>query len=148
MILSVKDQNKTLASAAKQPKDTSHRSITANKYAAKIASSKSPTKNVVSESRQKIQASGQSDKVRGSFEGLENSSPAHILMDESGYSGKRHQKARYSKNFNTKLSGNFNFNSFTKETRSSIIDNYSSSTMKDSSSERLSKIIKNNMTFT
>lgn len=147
MILSVKDQNKSLANAAKQPKDTSHRSITANKYAAKVASSKNPSKNVVSESRQKIQAAGQSDKVRGSFEGLENASSAHILMDNTGYGSKKHQTARYSKNIKTKIGTNFNFNSFTKETKSSIIDNYSSSTMRDSSSDRLSKIIKNNMMF-
>jgi len=148
MILSVKDQNKSLANAAKQSKDTSHRSLTANKYAAKVASSKSPSRNVVSESRQKIQAAGQSDKVRGSFEGLENASPAYILMNDTGYAAKKHQRARYSKNIKTKIGGSFDFNSFTNETKSSIIDNYSSSTMRDSSSDRLSKIIKNNMMFT
>lgn len=147
MILGVKDQNKSLSAAAKQPKDTSHRSLTANKYAAKIASSKSPSQNVVFESRQKIQASGQSDKLRGSFEGLNNSSPAHIVMNGSGYDSKKMQTARYNKNTNNEVKGNFELNNFKLDTKSSIINNYSSSTMKDSSSDRLSKIIRNNMMF-
>jgi len=147
MILSVKDQNKKLAEAAKQPKDTSHRSINAHQYAAKVSSSKSPARNVVQESREKVNSSKNSEPVRGSFEGLENSSSAHIIMNESGYSGRRHQTARYSGKAQNKLGGTLNFNSFTKETKASIIDNYSSSTMKDSSSDRLSKIIKNNMMF-
>ena len=147
MILGVKDQNKSLSTAGKQPKDTSHRSITANKYAAKIASSKSPGKNVVSESRQKIQTSGKSDKVKGSFEGLDNSRSAYIQMNNSGYASKAVQQARYSKDLTNKVNSNFNLNSFKLETKSSIINNYSSSTMKDSSSDRLSAIVKNNMMF-
>lgn len=147
MILSVKDQNKNLSEAAKQPKDTSHRSITAHKYAAQVSSSKGPSRNTVQESREKVNSARSSEPVRGSFEGLENSSSAHIIMNESGYSGKRHQIARQTSKMQNKMGGNFNFNSFTKETRASIIDNYSSSTMKDSSSDRLSKIVKNNMMF-
>lgn len=147
MILGVKDQNKSLSAAAKEPRDTSHRSITANKYAAKIASSKSPAQNVVSESRQKIQASGVSDKIRGSFEGLENSAPAHIQLNGAGYDNKKQQIARYSKKVNNNIESNFMLNTFKAETKSSIINNYSFSTMKDSSSDRLKTIVRNNMMF-
>lgn len=146
MILGVKDQNKSLSAAAKQPKDTSHRSITANKYAAKIASSKSPAQNVVSESRQKIEKSAPSDKIRISKEGLDDAPVAHIQMSGSGYDGKRHQKARYNKNLQTKKE-NFSFNNFKLETKPSIINNYTSVTMKNSSSDRLNAIVKNNMMF-
>jgi hypothetical protein len=146
MILNVKDQNKALSAAAKQPKDTSHRSLTANKYAARIASSKGPTQNVVSESRQKIQASGKSDKVKYSKEGLDDAPVAHIQMNGSGYSGKRHQQARYNKDLQTKKQ-NFTVDSFKKETKSSIMNNYTSVTMKDSSSDRLRTIVRNNMMF-
>lgn len=146
MILGVKDQNKTLSAAAKQPKDTSHRTITANKYAAKIVSSRSPAQNVVSESRQKMQATNTSDKVRISKEGLDDMPTAHIQMSGSGYDGQRHQKARYNKNLQTK-SPDFSFNNFKLETKSSIINNYSSVTMKDSSSDRLKTIVRNNMMF-
>lgn len=147
MILSVKDQNKSLAAAAKQPKDTSSRSHTANKYAAKIASSKSPQQNVVSDSRNKIETAGQSDPIKGSFEGLDNSSSAHILMSGSGYDSKKNQTARYSKNINNTVKSNFTSNNFKLETKPSIINNYSFFTMKDSSSDRLNKIIKNNNMF-
>lgn len=146
MILNVKDQNKALSAAAKQPKDTSHRSLTASKYAAKIVSSKTPSQNVVGESRQKMQASGKSDKIKYSKEGLDNAPSAHIQMNGSGYSGKRHQQARYNKDLQTKKQ-NFTLDSFKTETKSSIIDNYSSITMKDSSSDRLRTIIRNNMMF-
>lgn len=146
MILNVKDQNKALSAAAKQPKDTSHRSLTANKYAAKIASSKSPTQNVVGESRQKIQASGKSDKIKYSKEGLDDAPTTRLQMNGSGYSGKRHQQARYNKDPQTKKQ-NFTLDSFKKETKSSIIDNYTSITMKDSSSDRLRTIVRNNMMF-
>jgi hypothetical protein len=147
MILGVKDQNKALSAAGKQPKDTSHRTLTANKYAAKISSSKTPAKNVVSDSRQKIQATGKSDKLKGSFEGMDNSSSTYIQMNGTGYDNKTQQKARYSKDVSNRVNANFIQNSFNLETKSSIINNYSSSTMKDSSSDRLKTIIRNNMMF-
>lgn len=147
MILGVKDQNKALSAAGKQPKDTSHRTLTANKYAAKISSSKSPARNVVSDSRQKIQATGKSDKLKGSFEGMDNSSSTYIQMNGTGYDNKSQQKARYSKDVSNRVNANFIENSFNLETKSSIINNYSSSTMKDSSSDRLKTIIRNNMMF-
>ena len=146
MILNVKVQNKALSAAAKQPKDTYHRSLTANKYAAKIASSKSPTQNVVSESRQKIQASGKSDKVKYSKEGLDDAPTTRLQMNGSGYSGKRHQQARYNKDLQTKKQ-NFTLDSFKRETKSSIMNNYTSVTMKDSSSDRLRTVVRNNMMF-
>lgn len=147
MILGIKDQNKSLSAAGKEPKDTSHRTLTANKYAAKIASSKSPSQNVVSDSRQKIQATGKSDKIKGSFEGMDNSSSTYIQMNGTGYDNKSQQKARYSKDLNNRVNSDFMLNSFKLETKSSIINNYSSSTMKDSSSDRLSTIVRNNMMF-
>ena len=147
MILGVKDQNKTLKAAAAQPKDTSHRSITANKYAAKVASSKSPANNVVSESRQKIQASGKSDKIKGSMEGMDNSLSTYIQMNGSGYDNKGQQKARYSKSLDNKINSDFKLDLPNLETKSSIINNYSFSTMKDSSSDRLKSIVRNNMMF-
>lgn len=147
MILGVKDQNKSLSAAGKQPKDTSHRTLTANKYAAKISSSKSPARNVVSDSRQKIQKTGKSDKLKGSFEGMDTSSSTYIQMNGTGYDSKSQQKARYSKDLSNRVSSDFMQNSFKLETKSSIINNYSSSTMKDSSSDRLGAIIRNNMMF-
>ena len=119
MILNVKDQNKALSAAAKQPKDTSHRSLTASKYAAKIVSSKTPSQNVVGESRQKMESSGKSDKIKYSKEGLDNAPSTHIQMNGSGYSGKRHQQARYNKDLQTKKQ-NFTLDSFKRETKSSI----------------------------
>jgi len=147
MILNVKDQNKALSAAAKQPKDTSHhRSLTASKYAAKVVSSKTPSQNVVGESRQKIQASGKSDKVKYSKEGLDDAPTTRLEMNGSGYSGKRHQQARYNKDLQTKKQ-NFTLDSFKRETKSSIMNNYTSITMKDSSSDRLRTIVRNNMMF-
>jgi len=147
MILGVKDQNKSLSAAGKQPKDTSHRTLTANKYAAKISSSKSPARNVVSDSRQKVQSAKKSDKIKGSFEGMDNSSSTYIQMNNSGYDSKKHQGASYLKDVSNTVNSNFLQNSFKLETKSSIINNYSSSTMKDSSSDRLSAIVRNNMMF-
>jgi hypothetical protein len=68
-------------------------------------------------------------------------------MNGTGYDNKTQQKARYSKDVSNRVNANFIQNSFNLETKSSIINNYSSSTMKDSSSDRLKTIIRNNMMF-
>ena len=67
-------------------------------------------------------------------------------MNGSGYSGKRHQQARYNKDLQTKKQ-NFTLDSFKRETKSSIMNNYTSVTMKDSSSDILRTIVRNNMMF-
>jgi len=147
MILGASNQNKNLSSQGLKPKDTSHRVTRVNKYSAKIAKSQTGEKANV-ENAQAAVPRRPSDKVKGSYEGLDRSKSTIINMDGSGYDNKTNQQARNEKlnrqNIVMSARSDMDFNSGSK---SSIINNYSGTTMQDSSSDRISKIIKTNNYF-
>jgi len=147
MILGASNQNKNLSSQGLKPKDTSHRVTRVNKYSAKIAKSETGEKANI-ENPQAALPTRPSDKVRGSYEGLDKGKSTVINMDGSGYDNPTNQQARNEKLnkqnvvMSTRSDMDFNLGS-----KSSIINNYSSMTMRGSSSDRISKIIKTNNYF-
>lgn len=145
MIGSVKDQNSSLSQAGKTPKDTSSRKLDAGRYSAKVATSKmnSDTK-LENSSNQVIRKTG--NKIKGSYEGLMYSPSTVLQFNGTGYDRKSNQQARFSKNTSSFQGQRVN-NSFTSKNNYSIMDNYSGSTSKDSSSFRLTNIVKSNMEF-
>jgi hypothetical protein len=146
MIFGAGDQNKRLSSAAGRPKDTSHRKENANTYSAKISSSKSSAAKTVGESKTTVRKSN-SDKLRGSYEGLQHSSSTVLQMNGVGYDNKSLQNARYNKNQISHNNHRFNFNMSPIDKNYSIMDNYSSMSATGSSSNKISNIVKNNMMF-
>jgi hypothetical protein len=149
MNLDVGVQNKNLASAASAPKDTSHRTLTSNKYAAKVASSKnvssgpdnSGPKSTQHEGRRRI---NRSDNIKGSMEGLDKSSRADIVMNGSGYLNPDLQTARNTKSHATHTVPNFMQSSFTNSKNSDIINNMTNMSSKDSSSSIIRGMNKRN----
>jgi len=147
MILGASNQNKNLSSQGLKPKDTSHRVTRVNKYSAKIAKSETGEKANV-ENAQSAVPRRPSDKVKGSFEGLDNSKSAVINMGGSGYDNPTNQKARNIKlNEERKVLSSRSDMDFNSSSQSSIINNYTGMTMQGSSSDRISKIIKTNNYF-
>lgn len=143
MAVGLVDQNRKLKEAAKQPRDTTGQKEQASKYSAKIASD--APKKIAQES--KVQTQKSSGKVvRGSFEGYMYSRSSYVQFKGAGYDAKNQQMARYKDKSIDTLS-NFRNNSFTGNKNYSIMSNYSSMTRENSSSDRLSKIISNNMQF-
>jgi hypothetical protein len=146
MIGNIVDQNKSLSEAGKTPKDTSSRNADSQKYSAKISSSKMTNKQVLAESRG--QASKQTKKVpRGSLEGYHASSSTILQFKNVGYDSKKNQIARFSDKHISNNSHSFSNKSFTSNNKYSIMNNYSSITSENSSSDRLSNIIRNNSLF-
>ena len=148
MIFGADKQNKNLKDAASKRIDTSPRTQTSNKYAAKIASSKNISSGSDVSGAQSTQytAKGQinqSDPLRGSWEGLDKGSSTYIQMNGTGYLNPSIQKARYNKKF-ASHSGDLRQDSFTKRNFRSIIDNRSGSTMEGSSSQIVSSMNKRN----
>jgi hypothetical protein len=143
MIGNIVDQNKSLSDAGKAPKDTSSRNASAQKYSAKISSSKMTNKQVLTESRG--QASKQTKSVaRGSLEGYHAGSSTMLQFKNVGYDSKKNQIARFSNKNISNNSHSFSGKSFTSNKNYSIMNNYSSMTFEKSSSDRLSNIIRNN----
>ena len=146
MIGSIVQQNKSLSDAGKTPKDTSPRLDAAKKASAKVSSEKVTAKEAVGDSRGQVSRST-NNKMKGSFQGL-NTSPGTVLQfKNTGYDSKINQLKRYNKSFQSTSNGNFGSNSFTSNKSYSIMNNYSSVSAENSSSDRLSKIVKNNMMF-
>lgn len=148
MILGADKQNKNLREAAAKTKDTSHRTETSNKYAARIASSKdnkrtfdaANAKGAVHQSKKNLKTS---DTLKWSKEGLANDKSAYVQMNGSGYANKKMQLARYSKSFETHKSP-FMQSNFTNIKQSDIVDNYSGITQEGSSSSRINAMQKLN----
>ncbi len=148
MIFGADKQNKNLKDAASKRIDTSPRTQTSNKYAAKIASSKNISSGSDTSGAQSTQYTpksniNQSDPLRGSWEGLDKGSSTHIQMNGTGYLNPSIQKARYNKNF-ASHSGNLRQDSFVKRNYRSIIDNRSGKGMEGSSSEIINSMNKRN----
>lgn len=149
MNLDVGVQNKKLASAASAPKDTSHRTLTSNKYAAKVASKKNMSsgsdntgpKSVQHEARRRM---NRSDNIKGSMEGLDNSSRADIVMNGSGYLNPDLQTARNVKPAATHSRSNFMQSKFTNSKNLDIISNMTNMSSKGSSSSIIREMNKRN----
>ena len=148
MIFGADKQNKNLKDAASKRIDTSPRTQTSNKYAARIASSKNISSGSDVSGAQSVEyaskgTTGQSDALKGSWEGLDKGSSTYIQMNGTGYLNPAIQKARYNKNF-ASHSGDLKQNSFTKRNFRSIIDNRTNNTMEGSSSQIVSLMNKRN----
>lgn len=148
MIFGADKQNKNLKDAASKRIDTSPRTQTSNKYAAKIASSKNISSGSDTSGAQSTQYTpksniNQSDPLRGSWEGLDKGSSTYIQMNGTGYLNPSIQKARYNKKF-ASHSGNLRQDSFVKRNYRSIIDNRSGKGMEGSSSEIINSMNKRN----
>lgn len=147
MILGASNQNKNLSSQGLKPKDTSHRVTRVNKYSAKIAKSETGEKANVENSQSAVPRRP-SDQVKGSYEGLDRGKSTVINMNGSGYDNPTNQQARNEKlNRQNMVLSNRSDMDFNSSSRSSIINNYSGTTMQGSSSDRISKIIKTNNYF-
>jgi hypothetical protein len=149
MLLNIGNQNKTLADAAKTPKDTSQRTVTSNKYAAKVASRKnvssgtdsSAMASVGHEQRSEIRSS---DKIKGSYEGLDRSSRADIQMNDSGYLNKNFQTARNNQKYASHNSLKTSESSFTKSNFLDIMNNMSGVSKTGSSSSLIQQMNRKN----
>lgn len=146
MIFGAGDQNKRLSSASNKPRDTSHRKHNADKYSAKISSNQSNNNKTIAESRQTLRH-GNSDKVKGSYEGLMHSSSTVLQANGRGYDNKSLQKARYNKTFNSHNNHRFNFSMPPTDKNYSIMNNNTSISAYKSPSDKISNIVKNNMMF-
>lgn len=145
MAESIVDQNKKLSNAAGSPKDTSARNENAEKFSEKVAqgSEKIPLdKENPGDPVKKLPP----NSLRGSFEGLDLGSKTLINASGAGYDNKNFQVARYNKSMITH-ENNFVSDSLNLNKKYSIMDNYSSNSIRGTSSDRLSKIVKNNMMF-
>lgn len=142
--MGIKEQNKSLSDAAGTPKDTSPRRQKAEKESSEVIyNQRSKTQDVENLKSNVLNAS--TKRSRPSFEGLSYAPSAHIQMNNSGYASPQMQKARYKEKDIPR--NDYDLNNFTSSKRSDIINNYTSITQKDSSSDRLNNIIRNNMGF-
>jgi len=149
------NQNKNLSDAATKKPDASRKTLTGNKYAARIASGagKSTSHNV--ENQNNIEAEGKSsqrikrpDPIRGSFEGLNNPSSTMIQMNGTGYADPAIQKARYSKKDVTSIAQSMNgASNFTSFKKSGTITNYSSIAATNTSAFKLGGMLEVNKYF-
>ena len=148
-------QNKNLSDAATKKPDASRKTLTGNKYAAKIASGagKSTSQNVENQNNVETESKSsprmkRSDPIRGSFEGLKNSSSTMIQMDGIGYADPSIQKARYSKKFVNSIAQSMNAASnFTPFKKSGTINNYSSIVASNTSAFKLNGMLEVNKYF-
>lgn len=146
MIFGADTQNKNLRDASSKRIDTSHRSQTANKYAAAISSSKNSSVGADESGPTTVEHSKKpmkSDSIKGSFEGYMSGSSAYIQMNNSGYLNSSMQSARYNKNTADHGMG-IDTSYFTNSSNYSIMNNTSRSYQKDSSAEKIRDIDKRN----
>lgn len=147
MIFGAKNQVQNLKSAAKRPKDTSARIVSAKNNSAKVVSDSKPSGNYDVNSIETIKPSG-SDKIKGSYEGLQHSSSAYIQMSNTGYDARGSQIARYNKDFISHNNHNFNFKmDYSMNKGYNITNNNARLSAKDSSSTIMKNIVDNNMMF-
>lgn len=140
------DQNRKLARAGSKPRDTSSRKENSDDQAARVATSKKVSQQVSDESSSQVRNLS-SSKLRGSFEGLDVSAGTLLNPANTGYDNKKIQTARYKGKQELKPLEGFPETGFNNKARYSIMDNYSSFGVKDTSMDRLGKIVKNNMMF-
>lgn len=141
MIFGADRQNQNLRSASRIKPSPTQKTVTANHYSAAISTSKSKLgqRTIQHQSRQNI--GNQSDPVRGSFEGLQNGKSSYVQMNNTGYDNAKFQNARYkvkTNNIPTVKGASF---IFTNGAKKSIINNYSGTTARGTSSDRM----KNNL---
>ena len=142
MIFGANNQNKTLANSAKDRPPSAAKTITGNKMAARIATSKQSSTasaaagqdQVVSGTSSEVR-SAPSDLVMGSSEGLMHAPSTVIQPDGVGYANKAIQTARFKQKqtfqgVNTK-------NSFTGFKKSGKIQRYGSITAMNSSAYKM-----------
>lgn len=137
--------NSKLSAASTATKDTSPRKARADKYSARVITSGGRAKPI--SSNQEASPRRTSRTIRGSLAGLNNPNSNHLQMNGSGYENKKLHDKRYNKNFydNSKFADvNRNFKS---NPRYSIMDNYSSMTRENSSSDLINSRVKANMSF-
>lgn len=146
MIFGADKQNSNLKNAASKRVDTTPRTRTSNKMAARIANSKTSdfsksvdNKKTVSENTRITRNDGVSDPVRGSFEGLMNAPSTVIQANGSGYLDKNFQKSRYKQK--VKFQGLTISKNFTPFKKYDKITNYSSMAAKNSSAEKMNSKI-------
>jgi len=142
--MNIKDQNKSLSDAASKPKDTSPRREKAKNDSNDVVENQRNKQSAVENLQSSINNTS-SMRAKPSFEGLNYAPAAYIQVNNTGYSAEKAQKASYKKKEN--LNNSFNYKNFTSTRKSSIINNYTSMTEKESSSYRINNIIKNNMMF-
>jgi hypothetical protein len=142
MIFGADKQNKNLKEASSKRIDTTPRTRTSNKMAAKISTSKTSessgsvaNKTTVAPQSRKTRNDGVSDPVRGSFEGLMNAPSTVIQGNNSGYLDKGFQTARYKNK--TKFEGVNISKNFTPFKKYDKITNYSSMAAKNSSVSKI-----------
>lgn len=146
MIFGADTQNKNLRDASSKRIDTSHRTQTANKYAAAISSSKNTSVGSDESGPKSVEHSkspNTSDSIKGSFEGYMSGSSAHVQMNGSGYLNTSMQSARYSKGSSDGV-GSIEAAQFTKSSGYSIMNNTSRSYQQGSSAQRMTEINKRN----
>lgn len=145
------NQNRNLSDAAAKRVDTSPRTVTSNKYAARVTSNIKKGSGVSGSvtSAEKTSVDYQRpDPVKGSFEGLDKSKSTYIQPDDTGYASKLNQQARYKdktiKNFTSPTNG---IGSLANVKKSGIITNYSSRAAKNSSTFKLNSMLDINKLF-
>lgn len=130
------DYNKKLKDAASARPDTRPRVGKSVNLSAQVSHTPSSGKpNVVKENKTQITdtpqaASIPSDPVKGSYEGYMRSAPAWIQANNTGYDNPKNQQARQTKNISGKNQTHIQnikslSNSFNKNNKSGIINNYS-----------------------
>lgn len=146
MIFGSDKQNKNLKNAASKRIDTTPRTRTSNKMAAKIATSKTSdysssvaTKSTVAQNSRVTRNDGSPDPVRGSFEGLMNAPGTVIEGNNSGYLSKSFQTARYKQK--TKFQGLNISKNFTPFKKYDKMSNHSSMASRNSSVEKMNSKI-------
>lgn len=109
MIFGADNQNKNLKNAASKRIDTTPRTRTSNKLAAKIATNKTgdnsrsvANKTTVNHEPRSLINDGTPDPMRGSLEGYMHAPSTMIQMSGVGYDNKNIQKARYTPKLNFK----------------------------------------------
>lgn len=148
MLFGASQQNKELQQAAGQPKDTSPRVEKALNYSGKISSSKRSSESLTDSSEVRL-STGNSAPVKGSMEGYSYQKSAVIQPNNYGYANRQLQTARYQKSFQTHEAPyeGLPLVDLQQNKHRARIDNYTSYSAEGSSSDRLNKIVKNNMQF-
>lgn len=139
MIFGAGSQNENLRKASLKVADPTPKAKAVSKISAKISSSKqtsSITQSTIEQGSRQERNTGQSDPVRGSFEGLDNSSKAIIAPKGAGYDNKSFQTARYKEKNNFKPL-NYGSNNFAKFKNTGKITRYGSITAQNSSAKKM-----------
>lgn len=147
MIYDAGSQNRQLSEAGTKPKDTSHRTEAAVRYSGNVTKASKSTNDLTEDSDVKFSPS-KSAPTKASWEGYSDSRGTLLQPNNFGYANQAIQSARYkNKNDITEATNNSIPSIGNNKQLSGIMTNYSSFTMKDSSSEKVNQIVKNNNMF-